>query len=57
MVINSQVANLLGQGNGRMPLEEIIEVGKEDLRTLSSVLGNNTYILGTKEASVYDTDV
>eukprot|EP00339_Tiarina_fusa_P002003 CAMPEP_0117039988 /NCGR_PEP_ID=MMETSP0472-20121206/28021_1 /TAXON_ID=693140 ORGANISM="Tiarina fusus, Strain LIS" /NCGR_SAMPLE_ID=MMETSP0472 /ASSEMBLY_ACC=CAM_ASM_000603 /LENGTH=301 /DNA_ID=CAMNT_0004750613 /DNA_START=90 /DNA_END=995 /DNA_ORIENTATION=- len=56
MVLNSQIANLMGQGFGRMPLEDIIEFGKEDFRALSAVLGDRTFILGTKEATIYDTD-
>jgi hypothetical protein len=57
MVIRGQQANLDGQGIGKLTHNEIIEMGKEDLRALATLLGNNKYVLGTKEATVYDCDV
>lgn len=57
LIVNSQQARLNGHGLSKLTEEEIIETGKDDLRALSTLLGNSTYILGTKEATVYDTDV
>jgi Glutathione S-transferase N-terminal domain/Glutathione S-transferase, C-terminal domain len=59
LVINSQVANLMGQGTGRMPLMDIVEQGQADLRCLASIVqaSKTPYILGTPEPTVIDTDV
>ncbi|KAG7342987.1 glutathione S-transferase, C-terminal domain containing protein [Nitzschia inconspicua] len=59
MVINSQVANLMGHGTARVPLMEIVEEGQADLRVLASLLrqSKTPYILGTTEPTVVDTDV
>ena len=59
MIINSQQANLDGQGIGRMPLNEVIAQGEADLRVLNAILSDSKtkFILGTKEATVVDTDV
>lgn len=57
MVVNSQQAKMDGYGISKCTLQEIIESGKDDLRALAALLGANTYILGTKKATAYDTDV
>lgn len=57
MVIRGQQANMDGHGISKLTRDEIIEMGKEDLRALATLLGKNEYILGTKEATVYDCDV
>ena len=59
MIVNSQQANLDGQGFGRMPLQDIISQGEADLRVLNAVVceSKTKFILGTKEATVVDTDV
>ena len=31
--------------------------GEDDVRALSAALGGNKFILGTKEPTVYDTDI
>lgn len=56
-IIKKQHAKLDGFGISKVPHEEIIEMGKADLRTLNTMLGSNMYILGTNNATVYDTDV
>lgn len=59
LIINSQQANLDGQGTGRLPLREVIAQGEADLRVLNAILcdSKTKFILGTKEATVVDTDV
>jgi len=56
-IYNLEHANLYGQGYGRYPEEYIFQKGKDDVRALATALGDNKYILGTDEPTVYDTDV
>mmetsp|Transcript_28123 Transcript_28123/g.58874 ORF Transcript_28123/g.58874 Transcript_28123/m.58874 type:complete len:105 (-) Transcript_28123:134-448(-) len=48
--------NLWGQGTGRMPEEDIIQAGKDDLKALSITLGKQEYLLGTKSPTSIDCD-
>jgi len=54
---NSEHANLYGQGYGRYPEADTIKKGQDNIRALATALGGNAFILGTKEPTVYDTDV
>jgi hypothetical protein len=42
---------------GQLPLDEIWDIGRQGLRAIALLLSNRQYILDTKEATVYDTDV
>lgn len=57
MFYRVEYANLYGQGYGRYPEEDIFKKGQDDIRALAAVLGENKFILGTKEPTSYDTDV
>jgi Glutathione S-transferase N-terminal domain len=50
-------AKLHGALIGQLPRQEIWEIGRQGLRAIALLLSNRQYILGTKEATVYDTDV
>ena len=49
--------NLVGSGFGLLPHEDLIKLGTSDLRTLSKILGDQEFKLGTKQPTTYDTDV
>jgi hypothetical protein len=57
LVVRSQCANLQGHGLARLPEEDIWAAGQADLRALASLRVTPTYILGTKDPTVYDSDV
>lgn len=57
MVVRNIHRDLRGCGFGQLPHFEICEIGRKDLRALAVLLGNRKFILDTKEATVYDTDV
>jgi Glutathione S-transferase N-terminal domain len=57
LIVRGQQRNLYGAGIAQLPSEEIWEIGREGLRALAVLLTNRTFILDTKEATVYDTDV
>jgi glutathione S-transferase len=56
MIIRSQMDNLHGLLD-KYPPDEVIELGKADLRALNSILGDQNFFLGMTEPTIYDTDV
>jgi Glutathione S-transferase N-terminal domain len=50
-------AKLHGALIGQLPRKEIWEIGRQGLRAIALLLSHRKYILDTKEATVYDTDV
>uniref|UniRef100_A0A7S2MJU1 Thioredoxin-like fold domain-containing protein n=1 Tax=Helicotheca tamesis TaxID=374047 RepID=A0A7S2MJU1_9STRA len=57
MILRGQRANLVGCGVGRLPHNEIVRKGQEDVRAISTVLGTNKFILGTPKPTSCDCDV
>jgi len=56
-ICNEQPAVLYGQGYGRYPEEYVAQKGTRRQPGARHPLGSNQFILGTKEPTVYDTDV
>mmetsp|Transcript_24658 Transcript_24658/g.46910 ORF Transcript_24658/g.46910 Transcript_24658/m.46910 type:complete len:321 (+) Transcript_24658:70-1032(+) len=56
-VIENEHKNTWGQGYGRYPEAYVIEKAMQDLEALSIILGDNEFILGTPQATLYDIDV
>ena len=56
-IIEREHSNSWGQGYGRYPETYIVEKAIQDFHALSETLGDNKYILGTAEPTVYDTDL
>jgi hypothetical protein len=52
-----QTNYLQSAGIAKLPRNEVIEIAKKDLRAIQTALGNQSFILGTKDATAYDTDV
>jgi hypothetical protein len=57
MIIRNTKDKLCGSGYGIIPAAELVKRGQNDVRTLSTVLGEKKFILGTEEATSYDADV
>lgn len=57
MIFRNITCSLHGSGYGIIPHAELVKRGQNDVRTLSKVLGDNKYILGTDEPNSCDSDV
>jgi glutathione S-transferase len=57
MIYRKLNGQLCGSGYGLIPAAELVKRGQADIRALSSLLKDNKYILGTSEATSYDSDV
>lgn len=57
MIFRKVTIHLIGSGYGIIPHTELVKRGQSDVRTLSTILGKNKYILGTAEPTSYDADV
>lgn len=56
MVYRNMYKNMYGQGIARMPESAIVQRGEDDFQALSTLLGQNQYMLGTDEPTGIDAD-
>jgi hypothetical protein len=56
-MITLEHANTWGQGYGRYPESIVVEKGFQQMQAVSVLLGENKFILGTTDPTVYDTDL
>ena len=57
MIFRSQEVKLKSEHVGSIPEEEVFARARKDLTALTTILGTNQYILGTKQATETDIDI